>query len=131
MFTLQKLIIAKEQRIQDLLTQQESLGGGLSEVKVQTSLPLDMVGTVTAMLLDLINERNGDIAGMLVVQREIEAMIEKVERVDLKLVLIERYINLKRWEDIAAHNNFSWNTVHRKHREALEKVQTILVECIS
>ena len=118
-FVLRKLINAKESRIQDLRDRQQSLGGALSDVKVQTSIAQDPVGNVTAALLDLIAECRQDIERLLETQREIELTIKMVERSDLQLVLFERYVNLKRWEDIAADNNYSWDTVHRKHRAAL------------
>ena len=121
-FMLHKLINAKEERIQNLRDRQLQLGGALSDVKVQTGPAQDPVGEITAVLLDLIDECRHDIDKLLKVQQEIAATIEKVERSDLRLILFERYINLKRWEDIAADNNYSWRTVHRKHGEALAQV---------
>lgn len=122
-FTLTKLISAKESRIQNLRDRQQQVSGTLSEVKVQTGTTGDPVGEITAALLDLINECRRDIEKLLAIQQEIAATIEKVERSDLRLILYERYINLKRWEDIAADNNYSWNTVHSKHRQALENIR--------
>ena len=122
-FVLRKLINAKESRIQDLRERQQSLGGALSDVKVQTSIAQDPLGEITALLLDLINECRRDIERLLSIQKEIEVVIEKVERSDLRLVLYERYVNLKRWEDIASDNGYSWNWVHTLHRRGLEAVK--------
>ena len=122
-FLLRKLINAKKSRIQDLRDRQQWLGAALSDVKVQTSIAQDPVGNVTAALLDLIAECQNDIEKLLEIQSDIEATIEKVERSDLRLVLYERYVNLKRWEDVASDNNYSWDTVHRKHRAALAWIE--------
>lgn len=118
-FVLNKLINAKKSRIVNLRDKQYLLGGGLSDVKVQTSTAQDALGNATAEVLDLINECEKDIIRLLDIQKEIEATIEILNLSDLKLILFERYVNLKRWEDIAADNNYSWDTVHRKHRRAL------------
>ena len=118
-FVLNKLINAKKSRIVNLRDKQYLLGGGLSDVKVQTSTAQDALGYATAEVLDLINECEKDIIRLLDIQKEIEATIEILNLSDLKLILFERYVNLKRWEDIAADNNYSWDTVHRKHRRAL------------
>lgn len=122
-FVLRKLVRAKESRIQDLRERQVSLGGALSDVRVQTSIVQDTVGSTTAALLDLIAECRQDIEELIRTQREIELTIKMVGRNDLQLVLFERYVNLKNWEDIAADNNYSWDTVHRKHRAALAWIE--------
>jgi len=126
-FTLHKLITAKKTRIQNLRDMQHRLGGAISAAKVQTSRKPDPLGDITAQLLDSIAECQQDITQLLDIQREIEKVIDCMEREDYRLILYERYINLKRWEDIAADNNFGWDTVHRKHREALEKIPRFML----
>ena len=37
-------------------------------------------------------------------------------------VLIERYINLHRWEDICVLLHYSWNGIHKAHRRALRMI---------
>lgn len=41
-------------------------------------------------------------------------------------VLCERYINLKRWEEIAVDMNYSWSGIHKLHRSALHLVAEII-----
>lgn len=41
-------------------------------------------------------------------------------------VLIKRYIDMKRWEEIAVEMNFSWSGIHKLHRRALASVQDII-----
>ena len=128
-FVLNKLIKAKRSRIEDLRNKQYLLGGGLSDVKVQTSIAQDRVGDVIAELLDLIAECEKDIMRLLDIQKEIEATIETLTRSDLKLILYERYVNLKRWEDIAADNNYSWGAIHNKHRAGLLELEKNVLKC--
>ena len=120
---LGRMINAKKSRIENLREKQYFLGGGVFDVKVQTSIAQDFVGDATADVLDLIDECQRDILRLLSIQRDIEETIETLERTDLRLILFERYVNLKCWEDIAADNNYSWNTVHTKHRTAIAALE--------
>ena len=56
---------------------------------------------------------------------EVFEVIHKVPGVEGE-ILIERYINLKRWEDICGIVGYSWNGVHSAHRRAKKAVQEIL-----
>ena len=121
-FILQKLINAKKSRIQDLRDMQFFIRAAAPGIKVQNSAKADPTGDTAALLLDLISECRHDIKRLLNIQREIEIVVNSVNRPDHRLILYERYINLKHWEDIAADNNYGWDTVHRKHREALKNI---------
>lgn len=57
---------------------------------------------------------------------EIHDVIMEVEQPLPRLVLIERYINLKRFERIAVDNNFSIRNVWRIHGRALRLVEEVL-----
>jgi len=41
-------------------------------------------------------------------------------------VLFERYINLRKWEEICVVLHYSWNGIHKVHRRALVMVDSIL-----
>lgn len=41
-------------------------------------------------------------------------------------ILIERYLNLKKWEDVCITVNASWYTVHSMHKKALQIVDELL-----
>lgn len=41
-------------------------------------------------------------------------------------VLYERYIKLKKWEDICVQLNYSWNGVHSAHKRALNVVSNMV-----
>ncbi len=126
-FKLNKLIKAKESRIQDLRDQAERVSGLITGVKVQSSHAADAMAEVVVKMLDLINEYQHDISRLLDIEREIKAVIDAIVRDDYQLILHERYINLKRWEDIAADNNYSWRTVHYLHSKALKVINLCMV----
>ena len=41
-------------------------------------------------------------------------------------VLFERYINLRKWEEVCVVMNYSWNGIHKVHRRALAIVEAEL-----
>ena len=130
-FTIDKLIRAKEKRIRDLRDRQESLGSAMSIVNVQTTPNKDRATDITVDLLDLIAECELDIKKLPDTQREIKRLIDTVKRDDLRLILYERYINLKYWEDIAEDNNYHRDTVYKKHGKALKELEKVSTEFYS
>ena len=118
-FTIHRLIKAKESRIQDLRDMLEHVGGMGQQIKVQSSPKSDPMAELVATLVDLIVECQMDYARLLTIQREIQQEIERVERADLRLILFERYVNLKTWEDIAISIGYTVRHVTRLHGQAL------------
>lgn len=65
---------------------------------------------------------------------ELEAIAKRQEIFDLIYnisglegeILFERYVNLRKWEQICVQLNISWNAVHYNHRKALAIVQNRL-----
>lgn len=51
---------------------------------------------------------------------EISEEIEKMENENEKDVLINRYIRLMKWEDIANKMGYSWQHIHKIHAKALK-----------
>ena len=54
-------------------------------------------------------------------RQEVFEVIHDIEGVEGD-ILYERYINLRRWEDICVVIHMSWRQTHRLHRKALEAV---------
>lgn len=52
--------------------------------------------------------------------KEITDRIERLSDEDEKDVLMYRYINLMKWEDIAVKMGFSWQHLHKIHAKALK-----------
>ena len=123
-FTLLKLIKAKEEQIQQLRDMLESTTGGIqTSTKVQSSLRTDSISEITARILDAEKECQQGISQMLSILREIGSAIENVSQVDCRLILYERYVNGKRWNDIAVDNNYSLKWVHVLHNRGLTAIE--------
>ena len=60
-------------------------------------------------------------------QNEIFSVIDEIEEDKYFLVLYERYILLKNWEEISHDNHYSLRHVYRLHGEALKKVSKLTV----
>ena len=56
---------------------------------------------------------------------EISKVIDKIEDETLKKLLKLRYLELKKWEDMAYILNYTKRHTHRKHNEALRKLAKI------
>lgn len=122
-FVLDRLLKAKESKIKELQEKKYSLGD-VSKFgdKVQTSKKTDPMAQVLVQLMDLTSEYQADIHRILALQKEISQTIDKLEQLDLRLILQERYINLKKWEEIAVDNNYSYRWVLKLHGQALKRL---------
>ena len=58
---------------------------------------------------------------------ELSAAIEKIESHNHQLVLISRYLNDMRWEDIPSDLGYSASSIYRLHREGLALLETLIV----
>jgi len=126
-FTLYALIKAKKAYIQNLREMQESISNGAqTNIKVQTSLKTDTLGELTSMVLDAEEETRQSINKLLSIQKNISEIVESVTNVNCKLVLYERYVNLKTWEHIAEDSNYSVRWVHVLHKRGLKAVDELI-----
>lgn len=58
---------------------------------------------------------------------ELSVAIEKIESHNHQLVLISRYLNDMRWEDIPSDLGYSTSSIYRLHREGLALLETLIV----
>lgn len=116
---------AQQQRLRELATDisPPSDGGGHSGVS-------DRVGNITAKIADLDAEINAEIDKLVDVQRDILQTISKVSDDCLRIILTERYINCRTFEQIAVVVNYSYMQTCRLHGKALSAVQNV-IECYS
>lgn len=63
---------------------------------------------------------------LLDLRQEVFEVITKVRRVDLRLVLIKRYLHYKKWEDIAHELNYGIDNIFHLHRKALKVIAPLL-----
>ncbi|MCM1336006.1 MAG: hypothetical protein NC237_13280 [Eubacterium sp.] len=94
-------------------TERGSSGGNVS----------DRVGRTVARIVDLENEINHEIDRLVDLRKEIEAAIEGVRDERERVILTERYVNGKKWSEIAERLNVEIRWVFRIHKRALSKIK--------
>ena len=76
--------------------------------------------------IDLENEIKLDLNKLVALKKEISDAIKKVKAPELILLLENRYILNKSWEDIADSMNYSIRNIHYVHKKALKSVRNYL-----
>lgn len=110
-------------QIEDLKARLYFVGQVLKPVVVQNGNNKDKICETVAALYDLISEYERDMLKFIEHKRHIKELITAINDDVCRLILEERYMNLKRWEDIASDNNYSWKHVHKIHRRGLELIE--------
>jgi hypothetical protein len=124
-FRLERLIAAEREQLSKLEEDIDSIGSLEMKIKVQTSKIGDPTAEAAALTSDLFILYSDDVARLLKLKQEITALINKLTDPRYKLILTERYINLKNWFDIAADNSYSWRNVHYLHSNALRALEKL------
>lgn len=85
--------------------------------------PSDKVGQAVAKIIDLENRINAEIDVLVDMRDDIRNTISAVDDARLRQVLVSRYINFKKWEEIAEimHTDLRW--IYRLHGKALQKIK--------
>ena len=71
-------------------------------------------------IVDLQNEINADIDNLVDMKRELRKTIESIPNVDYRTVLELRYLNFRKWEEIAVTMGYRLRNVHYIHDKAIE-----------
>ena len=119
-FGMDKEIKLKRDKIRELDAERMSVSSMLTPTKVQTSKNNEKLADLTAAFVDLQDFLVKSITQLLRLKYDILLMIDSIENHKQRLILTDRYINLKRWEDIKSDNYISWTTLHRIHEDALK-----------
>lgn len=88
----------------------------------------DKVGSLCAKIADLDAEINAEVDKLVDVQKDIMHTISKVDDERFRIILTERYIDCKTFEQIADDIHYSYKQTCRLHGQALICVQDVL-EC--
>ena len=125
-----------EQRIQSKLEQIASLRSLATQVRQAFgSEPVSHTRNVTAMqdtvgkILEAEEELNQQIDELVEIKLEIGRVIERVENIQLRLILEKRYLSYQTWDTIAEDLGYSPRWMQVKQQEALGVVQKILDWC--
>lgn len=85
----------------------------------------DRVGMAVAKIIDLEREIDTKVDRLVDFRREIERAISKMHGPKEREVLLRRYIQGERWEEIAEKMGLNLRWVHRVHGRALFSFQAI------
>lgn len=87
--------------------------------KVQTSGLKDTLGETMVKILHFEDDINTRINELVTMKKEAFNMISKIPDLDQQNVLVGRYIQLKKWEDLAAEFNYTTQWIFEIHGKAL------------
>ena len=87
--------------------------------KVQTSGAKDTLGETIVKIMSIEDDINARIDELVDMKQEAFTMINRIPDLDQQNILIGRYIQLKKWEDIALELNFSIQWVYELHGKGL------------
>jgi len=123
---LEQLVNAKKEQILHIRDQLAGTGICISPDRVgRSSGRNDKMAELVASLNTLQGLYVVDIVRLLRLKYDISAMIDKVGGMEQRLVLFDRYINVKGWQDICNDNYMSWSTVKRLHAKGLAEIEKI------
>lgn len=88
--------------------------------KITGGSPIDVSDKV-ARLDELIRAANEEWDELIEMREQAKTLIAKLESAAQQEVLTKRYIQNKRWEQIAVEMNITWRHTFRIHRAALEE----------
>ena len=91
----------------------------LNPDKVQTSGPKNTLEETVAKIVDLEADINRRIDELVDMKQEAFTMINRIPDLDQQNILIGRYIQLKKWEDISEELNYSMQWVFELHGKGL------------
>ena len=96
-----------------------STGSQLKQDKVQTSGPKNTLEETITKIIDLEAKINARIDELVSMKQEAFTMINRIPDLDQQNILIGRYIQLKKWEDISEELNYSMQWVFELHGKGL------------
>lgn len=119
-FELTKIKQRLEREYIQKLKEMDNISISCNEIKVSRT-----ISKVENKALDLVSlKKDIDLHNIKIeeVKREISCVIDKIEDDTLKNLLRLRYLEFRKWEDIAYILNYTKRHIHRKHTEALEEI---------
>ena len=80
---------------------------------------------IITKIMDMETEINVDIEKLVDIKREINHSIANLENPIHKLLLEQRYILCKPWEDVADYIGFEINSIYKMHKRILKNFQSV------
>ena len=119
-FTINGLIESNRFEVERLRSLASSMSGSdLTKPLVKSQAQKGCLEDTVALIADLEANIVADINKCLRLKRQMRRIINAVENPKLKLVLQKRYIELKKWDEVAAEMKYNTRRVTQLHGQAL------------
>lgn len=122
---IDSLIKAKQEQIKTLRDLATCVTMNVSPARVQGGSGVDKVASTVAKLADLEMDLTKHIEELAALQREITRKIDAIQSPEYRLLLTLRYLDFRRWEEIAVEMHYNYQWVHRLHNRALQEFDRI------
>jgi hypothetical protein len=122
-FTLDRQITSNRQTLAWLRDCRDSISATTNITGVRSGFTVDKVADNAIRAADLETAIQFDIQSLINVKAACRDMIAMLHNPKYRLILTERYINVKRWEDVASDNYYSWAAVHKMHARAMYELE--------
>lgn len=118
---IDRLVDSKLEQVSRLKATATNATAGISDMPRSDSPDLQSLETTVVKMIDMEREINTDIDRLVDLKRATTAAIAALQSSELRLVLEQRYLCYKSWEQIATNMCYSVRHVTRLHGEALKK----------
>jgi len=127
-FKINELINSKIEELKELRVLSESLPStDFSRERVQKTKSHEAKFTkYVNSMVDLEKKIDEEMVQLMELKMEIREKIYQVENPNRRLVLLYRYINFMKWEEIADQMNYSIKQLHRIHNAALTDISAFI-----
>ena len=122
-YRIDQRINSKLEQVQALRNQAENATATLSPTPRSASPDLHSMESILVKIFSLEHEINADIDTLVDLKREIMRAIKDVKNVEYQLILEQRYLCFKRWEQIAVDMNVASRTLYMLHGRALAEIE--------
>lgn len=119
-------IRAKEERIENWRQIAESITAQIRPDSAGSSLPSKKVEDCVCNIVDLQNEIKEEIAALVQAEREVGKFIREAPLDEIDRFIVElRYLNYKKWEEIAVELNYAYRWIMRRHKRAIAVLEEL------
>ncbi len=122
-YNLEKAVNNKLTELETLKAIATKVSASFSDIPPSGTRNVHRHEDVMVKIIDLQNEISGDVANLIDIKREIINIIKTVENVVYRMLLEERYLCYKSWEEIAIDLKYSVPHIYRLHRKALSIIK--------
>lgn len=124
---LKQLIDSKKEQLQSLRETSVSIQAvDYSRDRIQSSGDADKMLVLLGKVIDIELDLQEDIRRFTELYHEINGKIELIPALELKTILIDKYMNMMTFESIAEKNDCSIRWVYELHQRALSAFEVVL-----